>query len=38
MKPKVKSGVVVFRYYALNLIKAIELILQAFTAVKYHMN
>lgn len=38
MKPKVKNGIVVFRYYALNLIKAIELVLQAFTAVNNHMN
>ena len=38
MKPKVKNGVCVFRHYALNFIKAIELILQAFTAVQNNIN
>jgi len=38
MKPKVKHGVHVFGHYALNFIEAIELVLQAFTAVENNIN
>lgn len=38
MKPEVKHGVHVFRHYAQNFIKVIELVLQAFTAVQNNIN
>jgi len=35
---KGENGVLVFKHYALNLIKAIELVLQAFPAVQNNIN